>query len=152
MDSLIDSSGKTTSFARLAAGQRLVVVVMKGHWCAVCVKQLERLARLDKQLGKLGVRVVGLNVDPHAKNRALIKKHAFPFPILSDPKHRVLERLELWRPKWGHPLPSLLIFNRCGKETGRSRGRAPGERYERLLLDLLESMKKKPAKCGLLRA
>ena len=32
--------------------------------------------------------------------------------LLSD--HTVLERLGLWRDDWGHPLPSLIVFDRCG--------------------------------------
>ncbi len=145
-------NGARTSLAAAAGGHRLVVVVMKGTWCPVCIKQLQRLAKLDKALKRLGVRVVGLTHEGVEKANRLRKERALRHPILSDPKHEVLSLLGLWRPQWGHPLPAMVIFDRCGKERGRISGRAPGERPERALLRFLKKLVKRPERCNKINA
>src|SRR5690606_15957055 len=70
---LVTHDGKQTSLAAQANGWHLVVVVMKGHWCRVCVAQLERLAELSATLKSLTARVVGLNADAPESNRQLVE-------------------------------------------------------------------------------
>ena len=144
--------GARTSLAAAAAGHRLVVVVMKGTWCPVCIKQLRRLGALDKALKGLGVRVVGLTHESFEKASKLRKERSLKHPILSDPKHEVLSLLGLWRAQWGHPVPAMVVFDRCGKERGRISGRAPGERPERALLRFLKKLAERPERCNKINA
>lgn len=137
----------STTLAQEASGRRLVVVVMKGTWCPVCVRQLRRLATMRSQLEEFGVRVVGLNTDSSKKNRALREREKLPFELLSDSERRVTKALGLWIASAGHPMPAIVVFDRCGAERGRLTGRRPGQRPESALLQMLAEMKKHPAKC-----
>ncbi len=143
---LRDRTGAETSLARAADGDVLVAVILKGTWCHVCLRQLTELSRRKARLDALGVRVVGIAVEPHARTAAAEQRHALPFPILSDPDHGVVSSLGLWRPRWGHPLPSIVVFDRCGEERQRFEGRRPGLRPERALMHLLETMAKEEPK------
>jgi peroxiredoxin len=146
---LRDHQDGKTSLSRSASGHRLVVVTMKGTWCQVCVAQLERLAKLRDALESRGARVVAITVEPAKKNAALAKRLGLPFPILSDPKHRIVEQLGLWLPRADHPMPATVVFDRCGTERARLRGRRPGQRPEPQLLAFLRKLQEKPARCEL---
>lgn len=144
---LIDTEAASTSLAAQAAGRALVVVVMKGHWCAVCRAQLHRLAALDDQLQELGASVVGLNADSYKANREVAHRESMRYELLSDPDHRVISTLGLWLPKAGHPMPALVVFDRCGLERGRIVGRRPNQRPERELFALLRKMRNEKRPC-----
>jgi peroxiredoxin len=136
-----------TSLSAVASGRPLVVVVLKGTWCEVCLGQMSRLAAKRKELEKLGVRVVGLTAESLEKARAARKRSGLPFAILSDPTTRVTQALGLWRETLGHPMPGIVVFDNCGQERGRLRGRAPGHRPERALFELLHELHERPAGC-----
>jgi peroxiredoxin len=142
---LRDHDGKATSLARLAGGSRLVVVVMKGTWCQVCAEQLGRLAKLEPELAKLQSRVVGLTHDGHEKATKVARSTGAP--VASDPKHDVLDALGLWRDDWEHPLPAIVVFDRCGVERGRLPGRRPGAKPDQALLDFLKKLDQTPEHC-----
>ena len=135
------------ALADIADGHRLVVVVMKGHWCDVCAQQLKEFAFLRKHLEKLDARVVGLSADSPRANADVMKRHKLPYPVLSDPRHKVLKAMGVWHEKWGHPLPSIIVYDRCGKERGRVSGRRPGMRPEKALLEFLGAIDQKPERC-----
>ncbi len=142
LKSLRDHAGKTTSLEAAANNQRLVVAVLKGTWCQVCVDQLKRFSSMRDTFSRLGARVVGLTHEGHRKAAERAKEAALPFPILSDFNHQVLATLGLWRDKWGHPLPALLVFDSCGRLRGMLRGRRPGQRPEASLIKLLKKVAK----------
>lgn len=145
---LKDQEGQETSLAAEAAQRTLVVVVMKGHWCRVCIGQLQRLGQLKARLEALGAIYVGLNADAPSDNLALKKKEALECPILSDDQHQVLDKLGLWLPRAQQPLPALVVFDRCGDEAARWVGRRPGERPEGALLRLLQKLAEEKRICS----
>src|SRR5690606_31689946 len=108
---LHDQDGTETSLAEAAGGDALVVVVMKGHWCRVCVDQLARLVQRQRDLTALGARVVGLNADAPAVNKRMLEEQGIDGRVLSDEKHQLLDELGLWLPSAGHPLPAIVVFN-----------------------------------------
>jgi peroxiredoxin len=144
---LVGPDGKTTSLAAHAAGGRLVVVTLKGHWCSVCLGQLARLGALRDRLVALKARVIGLNADSRRANAEAAKEVGIPFPILSDREHRVLDVLGLWRADAGEPMPAIVVYDECGRERGRLVGRQPGQSDERPLLELLEKIARSPPGC-----
>lgn len=150
MRALYDGAGKRTSLAEQAPGQLLVVVVIKGTWCPVCVAQLQRLSKLQRQLDARNTRVVALTSEPPAQIGAAQKR--LPFKLLNDPKHLVLQRLGLWRPRWNHAQPAIVVFDRCGKERRRVEGRAPAVRVERSLFRVLDELLREKHRCKLLTA
>lgn len=148
MRGLQDLKARRTSLREQAAGRALVVVVMKGHWCPVCVGQLVRLGEQRGRLNELGAFVVGLNADGPKANRIVAAQKRLVFPVLSDETHAVIERLGLWFPDAGHPMPAMVVFDRCGDEAGRLIGRSPGDRPEPQLFELLEKLRASKRACG----
>jgi peroxiredoxin len=145
---LVDTRARSTSLAAQAGSGRLVVVVMKGVWCQVCADQLARFDRLQGELTRLQTRVVGLSNDSPDANALLKHSQGLSCELLADPTLSVLQELGLWRPAWGHPLPAIVVFDRCGAERGRLLGRQPGVTGEAAVLDLLEELARNPAKCA----
>jgi peroxiredoxin len=121
---------------------------MKGSWCPVCIAQLGRLGALRPRIHKLGARVVGVSTDKVAENRRAAEQARLSDPILTDADRRVVSALGLWRPDAGHPMPAIVVFDRCGTERARIEGRAPGERPEAAVIRLLEEMVTRPPSCG----
>lgn len=141
---LKDLNADTTSLRAQARGQRLVVVVMKGHYCALCRRQMKRLQAMSEQLRALDAKVVGLNHDSVEANRAVAKHDDLKLPILSDRRHEVISALGLWLEDVGHALPAIVVFDRCGSERGRQVGRNPDVRPEAALMKLLREVNDKP--------
>jgi hypothetical protein len=140
LPALVNRDGARTSLARIADGHRLVVVVMKGAWCLVCMGQLQRLGAMEDLLDQRETRFVGVAVE--AATGA-----APAGPIARDPDHAVVAGLGLWRPEVGHPMPALVLFDRCGVERARAVGRGPGQRPEPALLGVLDTLVAAPEKC-----
>jgi peroxiredoxin len=145
---LKDQDGQETSLAAQAAQRSLVVVVMKGYWCRVCVAQLQRMGELKARLDALGATYVGLNADAPADNLEMKKKEEIDCQILSDEQHQVLDKLGLWLPRAQRPLPAIVVFDRCGDEAARWVGRRPGARPESALLRLLRKLAQEKRICS----
>lgn len=139
---LRDLADNVTSLEGEANHKSLVVVVMKGHWCGVCIAQLRRLGKAQSKLKKLSAQVVGLNTDSVRANRAMAETQNVPFQVLSDRSREVVKELGLWLEEQEHPMPALVVFDACGKEAARVVGRRPGERLEKDLFKLLARLKK----------
>jgi peroxiredoxin len=145
---LVLPGGKTASLAEIAHDIRLLVVVMKSAHCQVCLAQLRRLEDLSERLRKLGVTTVGLSHEPPAACFEARKRAKLATALVSDDDSDVLRALALWRGDLDHPLPALVLFDRCGAERGRLVGRRPGQRPEPALFDLLSALERAPERCG----
>lgn len=139
--------GEPTSLGAAAAGSRLLVVVMKSTHCPVCLAQLRRLEQHAARLKEFGVKVVGLSHETHQECARAQQRARLHTVLLSDPNRTVLAGLGLWREDFGHPMPALVIFDRCGAERGRLVGRSPNQRPEPALFELLEALRKNPEGC-----
>lgn len=51
------------------------------------------------RLRRAGVILLGVSPDNAASHQRFKAKYGLPFPLLSDPEHRVLEAYEAWGPK-----------------------------------------------------
>ncbi len=51
------------------------------------------------RFARAGVVVLGVSPDDAASHQRFKAKYGLPFPLLSDPDHRVLEAYEAWGPK-----------------------------------------------------
>jgi peroxiredoxin len=144
---LVGPDGQNTSLVERAAGGRLVVVTMKGHWCRVCLEQLVRLAAVRNRLSALKARAVGLDADTHRANAEAARELRIPLAILSDREHRVLDALDLWRADAARPMPAIVAYDECGRERGRLVGRRPGQNDENAVIALLEKVAAAPPEC-----
>jgi len=145
---LRDQDGAETSLAEAAGGRALVIVVMKGHWCRVCSDQLARLADKQQELGALGARLVGLSADSPAAHKGMLDARGIRARVLSDAKHELLDALGLWLPSEGHPMPAIVVFDRCGDEAARWVGRQPDDRPEGTVLRLLRRLAEDRRACS----
>ena len=143
---LLDHAGVTTSLRAEASGDRLLVVIMKGTWCPVCVEQIQRFEQ-SAQITQLGTRVVGLTTDGLQAIEVL--QPSLNSRLLADDNTRtVVSGLGLWRSDWGHPLPAILLFDRCGQERARWLGRSPSLAPDGNVLTALEGLAAEPEDCS----
>ncbi len=106
-----------SALARPHAGQTSVVVVMKMADCPVCITQLRALDRAE-----LGAPLMGITHSPdaaaaRASNAAGVSVYSHAAGIRS---------MGLWLADQGIAQPAVVVYDRCGAETGRIVGRAPG--------------------------
>ena len=83
---LVASDGSPSTLSTAADGQRVVVVVMKGAWCPVCVEQIDRLNSQSARLQRLETVVVGVSTDTPELNRKV--ELSTGAQTLRDPDHR----------------------------------------------------------------
>ncbi|HEU5076654.1 MAG TPA: peroxiredoxin family protein [Polyangiaceae bacterium] len=145
---LRDQHDAETSLADAAGGHSLVVVVMKGHWCPVCRDQLARFASKKQELTSAGAKLVGLNTDAPAANRRMLEDEGIECPVLSDETHELVSELGLWLPREGHPLPAIVVFDRCGDEVARWVGRQPGDRPDSAVFRVLRRLAEERRACS----
>jgi len=126
-----EQSATLDDLRRMAEGRPLAVVVIKGYWCQACVQQLQALSKRLDEVRAVGGAVVALSNEDQGTNAAFKRKLGFDFPVLGDPGGRLLERLGMWMPEMGHPLPGFVFLEPCRPHVIRRPGRIPG----RLLTD-----------------
>jgi hypothetical protein len=106
-----------SALAHPGGGKTSVVVVMKMASCPVCATQLRTLAQAD-----LGVSVMGITHSPKAAAARVTA--ATGVPTYSHAAG--IESMGLWLADQGIAQPAVVVYDRCGGETGRIVGRAPG--------------------------
>ena len=55
----------------------------------VCTKQLIDYSLNQKELGKFGIRIVGVNIEPVDSHSSFCENNKIDFPVLSDPGKKV---------------------------------------------------------------
>ncbi len=89
--SLSDEVGKMVRLAdRLGTGP-VLLLFYRGDWCSYCNAQLAAYAVRHDELESLGAAVLAISVDRPADAASLKTKLQFPFPVLSDPDHAVID-------------------------------------------------------------
>ncbi len=108
------------AFAALAhpnAGQTQVVVVMKMADCPVCATQMKQLASAH-----LGAPVLAITHDDEVAAARVSSVTGVP-----TYSHATgIEAMGLWLPEQGIAQPAVVVYDKCGAETGRVVGRGPG--------------------------
>jgi AhpC/TSA family len=70
-------------------------------------------------------------VDPPEHNSRMVGKLMLPFPLLSDPRGELIQRLGLWDEEEGVAAPSILVVDRSGEirylYSGRDFADRPGD-------------------------
>ena len=144
---LVTSAGALVKLENIASGQVVVMVVMKGTWCPVCVRELRDLSAMKDLFKRLDARLVGLNAQSSSMNGKARAQLGLAPELYSDPEARFLQGQNLWIPSMGHPMPGLLILNRCGRVHSIWTGRAPGFSARARVLSILQRLKEKPSVC-----
>lgn len=88
---LTDAAGKKVSLADFA-GKDLVLYFYPKDDTPGCTKEACGFRDAWKQIQKLGAVVVGVSPDSGATHQKFASKYKLPFPLLSDPDKKVMEK------------------------------------------------------------
>lgn len=126
-------------------GREVLLVFFRGAWCPYCRTQLVQLREQYPELQRAGAAVLAVSVDTPAESAALKERLAVPFPILSDPDHRVIDRYGVFHhdePR-GRSIarPSLFVIDGAGQIRYKYVGLRPSDRPDTAtLLHLLAAV------------
>jgi peroxiredoxin Q/BCP len=85
-----DQEGNPVNFSDVYAKGITVVYFYPKADTPGCTKQSCSLRDASEDLGKLGVQVLGVSIDPPAAQKAFKAKFNLPFPLIADEKAEVL--------------------------------------------------------------
>ena len=88
---LTDAAGKKVTLADFA-GKDLVLYFYPKDDTPGCTKEACGFRDAWKQIQKLGAVVVGVSPDSGAAHQKFASKYKLPFPLLSDPDKKVMEK------------------------------------------------------------
>jgi len=100
--SLLDANGQKFSSENLQPGWWLVLVFYRGSWCGACQDWLLDLKKDIPQFTALHGALAAVSVDRVADSATFNAQWRFPFPLLSDPQHRLIDAYGFLNPKAGH--------------------------------------------------
>lgn len=89
--SLSDSNGQIIKLSDMKPGWCLVMILYRGHWCSACQGQLTSLKEDYDKFLKLHASIVAVSVDPVEDSADFNGQWRFPFPLLSDPRFKVID-------------------------------------------------------------
>jgi peroxiredoxin Q/BCP len=117
---LPDADGNPVSLADFR-GRKVVVYFYPAAMTPGCTTQACDFRDNDAALQRAGYAVVGISPDPPAKLAKFRERDAVPFPLLSDPDHKVLEAYSAWGEKtmYGKKMTGVLRSTFVVDEDGR---------------------------------
>ena len=80
-------------------GKRVVLYFYPKDNTSGCTKQAVAFAGLYDEIRSLGAEVIGIRRDSSESHVRFAEKYSLPFPLLSDPDHRVTEEYGAWQEK-----------------------------------------------------
>jgi peroxiredoxin len=115
---LPDEHGRDVRLADQLGHGPVLLLFYRGDWCSYCNAQLAGFAVRARDLEALGARVLAISVDESPKAGPLKTWLRFPFPVLADPCHRVIDQyagLEAGQRR-GLPVgkPATYVLDRSG--------------------------------------
>lgn len=96
--SLPDERGRVVSLSDYA-GKRLLVYFYPRAFTPGCTNEACDLRDRHDAFLRAGWQVVGISPDPPERLARFREEHRLPFPLLSDPDHRVAEAYGAWGTK-----------------------------------------------------
>ncbi len=109
--------GKPFDLAELRGD--VVLLNVWASWCEPCKEELPTLGDLYRERGHEGLRVVGVSIDApraHDEVRRLVQTYRVPYPIVLDPKSRIVKTLKV------NGYPTTFIIGRDGRVRWRRDG------------------------------
>ena len=115
----LDQDGKTWTLADFK-GKKLVLYFYPQDDTPTCTEQACNLRDNYKALLKAGYAVLGISPDEAEKHRKFIGKFKLPFPLLSDPGLKIIQKYGVWGEKqmFGNKYMGLLRTTFVIDETG----------------------------------
>lgn len=95
---LADTDGKPVSLKDFV-GSRVIVFFYPAAMTPGCTTQACDFRDSYTDFVDAGYQILGISPDEPDRNRMFKEKEGLPFPLLSDPKHKVAEAYEAWGTK-----------------------------------------------------
>lgn len=121
--SLLDSSGKPTTLAKVAAGKPVMIVLFRSAaWCPFCQRQLKGLGPVAAAAKAKGVRLIAISYDKPADLAAFATRQGISYALYSDAGSKMIDALKLRDPQYkpdsiafGVPYPTTMVVDAHGK-------------------------------------
>lgn len=94
----VDQDGKTLRLSDFA-GKTLVLYFYPKDSTPGCTSEACNLRDNYQQLLERGYAVVGVSCDSQKSHQKFIEKYSLPFPLISDPDHKLAEEMGVWGEK-----------------------------------------------------
>ena|SRR5690606_401256 len=94
----LDQDGNTIGLEDYR-GKKLVVFFYPRASTPGCTAQACNLRDNYALLRERGYELLGVSADSQKRQANFKKKYGFPFPLLADPEHRVIDAFGVWGPK-----------------------------------------------------
>lgn len=88
---LPDEHGRPVRLADQLGHGPVLLLFYRGDWCSYCNAQLAGFVVRARDLEALGARVLAISVDDVPRAAPFQTALRFPFPVLSDPEHGVID-------------------------------------------------------------
>lgn len=95
---LLDQDGKEVSLSQFK-GKKVILYFYPKDNTSGCTKQACTYTELYPQISEKGAVVLGVSKDSVASHKKFQEKFGFPFDLLSDPDHKVIEAYDVWKEK-----------------------------------------------------
>lgn len=94
----VDQDGNKISLKDLQ-GQKVALYFYPEDDTPACTAQACNLRDNFSLLNKQGIRVIGVSPNDIADHKKFETKYSLPFPLLADPKHKIIEAYGVWGEK-----------------------------------------------------
>lgn len=94
----VDDQGRTVSLTDFR-GRPVVLYFYPKDDTPGCTREACAFRDLFGELQRAGAAVLGVSPDGTASHARFKEKHGLPFPLLSDPDHRIAEAYGVWKEK-----------------------------------------------------
>lgn len=111
---LTDLNGHSVSLASLRG--KVVLISFWASWCPFCVQDMPVIDQLQKEFGKQGLVVMGINFEDTETARAFMRQHGYTFTTLVDANDQVAQLYEI------EVLPTVIVIGRDGNIANRLMG------------------------------
>lgn len=94
--------------------KNLLILFYHGADCTLCREKLTMLAEKYEELVKLETEVLAISADALERSREVSAELGLPYPLLSDPEGKVIEKFTYWQGEKEAASPSVFITDRYG--------------------------------------
>ena len=90
---IADIDGNNTSTHNVLNGERSVLLVYRGGWCAYCNAHLSEVGLVESEIMKLGYKVIAFSPDSPEKLKLTMEKNQFKYNVYSDASGKFIQSL-----------------------------------------------------------
>lgn len=111
---LPSSQGREVKLWDYKMRKNLIILFYHGGECSWCREELKMFAENYGELVELETEILAISSGGLDRSRSLSVELALPYPLLSDPEGRVIEKYTYWRQNKKAAVPSIFVTDRYG--------------------------------------